>query len=153
MDSNESAPHPQRMRLLVPTNFSPKSQMALEFALVYSQKEPAEVFLFHCYDGKSVDYHRLDKLNVELVERMKETVLNTIEALHRQGITHAVDEVHRRLSYGKPGHEILKISAGISADMLILGTPATAGLKRMIDKAPCTVVLVKAKDVTFVVDD
>ena len=149
--ADEPPPPPDKLRLLVPTNFSVKSEMALQYALVYSQKESAEVYLFHCYDGKDADFRRVDQLNVELVERMKDSVMRCIETLETMGIKHAVQNVHRRLSSGKPGQEILKIAAGIGADMVIVGYPTTSGMKRMIDKAPCTVVLVKAKDPTFVV--
>src|SRR6476620_7659008 len=90
-----------RLKLLVPTNFSQKSELALRFALVYShsQRRPAEVFLFHSYDEKNVDYRRLDKINEECVERMKTSVLQCIEQLGQAGINHPVEMVHRRLSY------------------------------------------------------
>src|SRR3954470_4217267 len=106
-----------RLKLLVPTNFSAKSELALRFALGYShsQRRPAEVFLFHSYDEKNVDYRRIDQINQECVERMKVAVLQCIEALGQLGINHTVEMVHRRLSYGKPAPEILKMAGGIGA--------------------------------------
>jgi nucleotide-binding universal stress UspA family protein len=60
--------------------------------------------------------------------------------------------VHRRLSYGKPAAEILKMAAGIGADMIIMGSPSSSNFRRLIEKSPCSLVLVKDKDPTFVMD-
>jgi nucleotide-binding universal stress UspA family protein len=147
-------PASERLKLLVPTNFSAKSEQALRFALHYShtQGRPAEVFLFHSYDEKNVDYRRLDKINEECVDRMKVAVLHCIEQMGQEGLSHAVEMVHRRLSYGKPAAEILKMAGGIGADMIIMGCPSSSNFRRLIEKTPCSLVLVKDKDPTFVMD-
>lgn len=59
--------------------------------------------------------------------------------------------VHRRISHGKAAIEILKVAAGISADMIIMGKPESRNFKELIDKAPCTVVLIREKDPEFVI--
>jgi len=43
------------------------------------------------------------------------------------------------------------MAAGINADMIIMGAPASFGFRRLLAKTPCTTVLVKDKDATFVV--
>ena len=77
-------------------------------------------------------------------------VLNAIERMAGQGITHRLEDVHRRISQGKPWVEILKMAGGVSADMIIMGAPDTTSMKKLLLKAPCTVVLVREKDPTFV---
>ena len=146
---------PKRYKILVPTNFSHKSTQALEFALMYTHQVtgPSEVYLFHSYDDKKSDFRRLDQINEESVDRMRVHVLGAIDALRARGVEHQVDTVHRRLSYGKPWGEILKVAGGIAADMIIMGHPRQSGFRRLIEKAPCTLVLVKDKDPTFVMED
>ena len=151
----EKAASAPRYKILVPTNFSHKSTQALEYALMYTHQLtiPSEVYLFHSYDDKKTDFRRLDQVNEESVERMRLHVLGAIDALRARGVDHQVDTVHRRLSYGKPWGEILKVAGGIAADMIIMGHPTQSGFRRLIEKAPCTLVLVKDKDPTFVMED
>ena len=140
------------MKILVPTSFGSRSSLALEFALGYSQSHNAEVYLFHAHDTKTSDFRRLDRINEEMLSLMKNAVMSAIEILRDRGIHHAVGRVHRRISHGKAWMEILKISAGISADMVIMGAPRDSTFNRLITKAPCTIVLVKEKDQAFVVE-
>jgi nucleotide-binding universal stress UspA family protein len=141
--------HP-KLKLLVPINFARKCEMALDFALIYSQNFNADVYLFHVFEDSTKNYRRLDRLNEEYMERMKQVVMNGIERMAGQGITHRLEDVHRRISQGKPWIEILKMAGGISADMIIMGASGTPSFKKLLMKAPCTVVLVREKDPTFV---
>ena len=145
-DSSET----HKIKLLVPINFTRKSEMALDFALIYSQNFNADVYLFHVFEDSTKNYRRLDRLNEEYLDRMKQVVIMAIDRLHAQGITHTVEDVHRRISQGKPWIEILKMSGGISADMIIMGAPDDNSFKKLLMKAPCSVVLVRQKDPTFV---
>lgn len=151
MDKAEAA---KKIKLLVPTNFSHKSEMALRFALNYSYRRGggAEVFLFHSYDQKNVDYRQLDRINADVIERMKTAVLEAIKAMEDVGEGHSVDTVHRRLSYGKAPAEILKMAAGMGADMILMGHPSSSNFRRLIEKSPCTLLLLKDKDPTFVTE-
>ncbi len=139
-----------KLKILVPINFSRKSEMALDFALLYSQHFKADVYLFHVFEDKTDDFRRLDRLNEEYMERMKQVVIMAIQRMAARGVTHTVEEVHRRISQGKPSLEILKMAGGISADLLVMGAPESGDFKKLFMKAPCSVVLVKEKDPTFV---
>lgn len=139
-----------KLKLLVPFDFNHKSELALEFALKYSRNINADVYLFHVFEASTSDYRRLDRLNEEYLERMKQIVVAMVGRLAQEGIAHAVEGVHRRIANGKPWAEILKMAGGISADIIIMGAPSSNDFKRLIIKAPCTVVLVKDKDPAFV---
>ena len=145
---------PAVQKLLVPTNFSRKSTLALEHALTLSTHlgSQAEVYLFHTYDQRKTDFARLDKINEACLDRMRAHVMEAIELLRARGIDHSIETVHRRLSYGKAWLEILKVAGGISADMIIMGAPSSSAFGKLIERAPCTIVLVKDKDTTFIVD-
>ena len=151
MAATASGSTPPKLKLLVPTNFTRKSEMALDFALIYSQNFNADVYLFHVFEAGSKDYRRLDAHNQEYMERMKQVVLNAISRMQERGITHRLEDVHRRVSQGKPWLEILRMAAGISCDMLIMGAPDSNEFKKLLLKAPCTAVLVREKDATFVI--
>lgn len=139
-----------RQKFLVPFNFSGKSELALDFALRYSASQPADVYLFHVFEKGASDFRKLDKLNEEYLERMKQIVTGAVERLHQHGLVTNVNDVHRRVANGKPGNEILKMAAGINADMIIMGSPSSFGFRRLIFKAPCSMVLCREKDPGFV---
>jgi nucleotide-binding universal stress UspA family protein len=140
-----------KLKLLVPTNFTRKSELALDFALIYSQNFNANVYLFHVFEDSTKNYRRLDALNQEHMERMRQVVINAIERMHSRGVTHHLAEVHRRVSGGKPWLEILRMASGISCDMIIMGAPGHDDFKKLIRQAPCTTVLVREKDTSFVI--
>lgn len=139
-----------KLKLLVPFNFTRKSEMALDFALLYSQNFNADVYLFHVFEDSTKNYRQLDRINEEYMERMKQVVTMAIDRMSAKGITHRVEDVHRRISQGKPWVEILKMAGGVSADMIIMGAAQSNTFKKLLLKAPCTVVLVREKDPTFV---
>jgi nucleotide-binding universal stress UspA family protein len=139
-----------KLKILVPINFSKKSEMALDFALLYSQHFNADIYMFHVFEDRTDDFRRLDRLNEEYMERMKQVGIMALQRMAAQGVTHTVEEVHRRISQGKPSLEILKMAGGISADMLVMGAPDSGDFKKLFAKVPCSIVLVKEKDPTFV---
>lgn len=139
-----------RQKFLVPFNFSTKSEMALDFALRYSSSTPADIYLFHVFEKGASDFRKLDKLNEEYLERMKQIVTQHVEKLHAAGFATNVNDVHRRVANGKPGVEILKMAAGVNCDMIFMGSPSSFGFRRLIFKAPCSMVLCREKDSGFV---
>ena len=136
---------PEKIKLLVPFNFSEKSEQALDFALTYSRGVPAEIYIFYVSEGSSKDFRTADRLNEENVERMKQAVMNALTRMQQAGIAPAVEDVHRRLAHGKAASEILKMSEGIGADMIIMGAPSRSAFKKLTTQTPCTLVLVKTK--------
>jgi nucleotide-binding universal stress UspA family protein len=151
--ASPSTPTPtshEKLKIVVPTNFSKKSEMALDFALMYSRFADADVYVFHAVEKKITDYRELDRRNVEHMERMKQAVLQACERMEKRGIKHSVEDVHRRFSHGKAAVEVLRIAAGISADMIVMGKPSNKHFKALVEKAPCTLVLTRDKDAEFV---
>lgn len=150
MSSVSAAPSGAKLKILVPINFSKKSEMALDFALLYSQHFKADIYLFHVFQEKGNDFRRIDRLNEEYMERMKQVVIMAIGRMAARGVTHTVEQVHRRIAQGKPAAEILRMTGGISADMVIMGAPDSNDFKKFFATVPCSVVLVKEKDPAFV---
>ena len=137
-----------RIKLLVPVNFSVKSEMALDFALTYSQGMSADIYLFHVFEEATKNFRRLDRLNEEYMERMKQMVNKSIERVHAKGVQHTVKDVHRRMAHGRAPAEILKMADAISADVIIMGAATSSAFQKLALKAPCSLVLLKEKDLT-----
>ncbi len=136
----------KKLKIVVPTNFSKKSELALDFALDYSQKVPADIYLFFVFEEKRKDFRELDRLNVESMERMKHSVIRAVERLNQRGGGHSVEDVFRRISHGKPAVELMEIVGGIQADMVVMGAPTDKQFREFVMNAPCTTVLVREKD-------
>lgn len=139
-------------RLLVPFSFTKKSEMALDYALRFHRDAhvQASVYLFYVHEDPVSNFRKADKLNEEYLERMKDIVIRSIDRLKEEGFSHSIDSVFRRIANGRPSVEILKMAGGMAADMIIMGAPRSKQVRRLVEKAPCTLVLVKEKDPAFV---
>ncbi|MEE8410744.1 MAG: universal stress protein [Myxococcota bacterium] len=149
-NQGDQNPASHKSKLLVPINFTKKSELAMDFSLKFSGSMNADIYLFHVFEDSTSDYRRLDRINEEYMERMKQVVMLAIQRLHAKGVAHTVEDVHRRISHGKPWVEILKMAGGISADMIVMGAPTTNQFKKLFLKVPCSLVIVKEKDPEFV---
>lgn len=135
-----------KLKLLVPVNFSTKSEMALDFALRFSHGKNTELYVFHVFEESTKNFRRLDKLNEEYMDRMKQMVINQINRLHSFGLIHNVEDVHRRMAHGRAAQEILQMANAIRADMIIMGAISQGQFKKFATHAPCSLVLLKRKD-------
>jgi nucleotide-binding universal stress UspA family protein len=138
---------PQKLKLLVPCNFSKKSEMALDFALSYSIGKNTEIFLFHVFEDSTSNFRKLDALNEEYMERMKQMVINAFNRLSARGVQHTVEQVHRRMAHGKAFNEIITMADAVRADMIVMGAPTQSQFKKLATKVPCSLVLLRNKDV------
>jgi nucleotide-binding universal stress UspA family protein len=136
----------QKLKIVVPVNFSKKSEMALDFALSFWAGKNTEVYLFHVFEESTSNFRRLDALNEEYMERMKQMVIQAVERLSHKGIAHTVDQVHRRMAHGKASNEIITMAEGVRSDIIVMGAPTQSQFKKIATKAPCSLVLLKEKD-------
>ncbi|MCK5688951.1 universal stress protein [Myxococcota bacterium] len=139
-----------KKKVLVPFDFTQKAEMALDFALEYSENIEVDIYLFNVIEESVSDFRRLDRLNEENLELMKTSVMKALERVSATGVHTSVDRVHRRMANGKVWKEILKMASGISADIVIMGASESRGARSMLAKFPCTVVFVREKDTAFV---
>ena len=140
---DNEAPKP---KYIVAMSFSRKSELALEFALTHSPPQGAVIYIFHVFEDATKNFRRLDKLNAETMERMRQIMVGTIDRLAGRGITANVEDVERRFANGKVGIELFKMAEGVQPDLLIMGAPSSNAFKKLLTHAPCTLVLVKDKE-------
>ncbi len=146
-----------RQKILVPIDFSDNCRYALAFAIDYVQAHEAEIYLFYVIEDQKRSQFRgaADKLEEDL-ERMKDLMMSTLDKLAETwGEKPRVGEVHRRIANGKPWEEILRMAGAITADMVIIGASGKKGknASKVLDHAPCTVCVVREKDMEFVMAD
>lgn len=140
-----------KFKILVPVDFGKESEIAMDMALEIGQAHGADIYLFHVHEGRTSNFRELDRINEEVMDRMKAMVISAINRAAERGNTRTVEEVYRRMSNGKAWQEILKMSGNISADMIVMGYKARGGTwEKVLKKAPCTVVLAREKDLDFV---
>ena len=145
-----------RQKVLVPIDFSDNCRHALAFAIDYVQSHEAEIYLFYVIeDNKRGQFKGAAEKLEEDLERMKDLMMTTLDKVAKNwGEKPRIGEVHRRIANGKPWQEILRMAGAITADMIIIGA-STKGKNapRVMENAPCTVCIVREKDMEYVLKD
>ena len=138
-------------RILVPTDFSPRSEAAIEYAVELARKMHAQLTLLHVRPEPSALDYTIGGVPEEDWEKMKEEA----ELCLRDAVAHAkrrVLEVDSKLCSGLDiRQEILSIAKQIPADLLVLSTHGCTGwehlffgsdTEKMVAHAPCPILVV-----------
>ncbi len=119
-------------RILCPTDFSPHSERALEYAVAIGRAASAELVLLHvCLlpipNGSAsgdVDWMPPDRsARGELLERMRRFA----EPADAAGL-----ETRILLHEGDPAREILRSATAVDADLIVMGCHARRGVERLV---------------------
>jgi nucleotide-binding universal stress UspA family protein len=141
--------------ILVPTDFSPHSEKALELAEQLAKLTGAKIHLLHCYQinvGGISPYGVTipDEFNREIREAAAEKVEELEQKVAAQGI-----EVEAHVTPRYPSEAVTDLAKEIGADLIVMGTRGATGLKhiflgsvaeRTLRIAPCPVLTVKETD-------
>ena len=138
--------------LLVPIDFSAHSLGALERACDLAREFDAALHLLHCYE---IPTPGLEQYRIALPE----TVWERIHAGAEQWLAALAEKtaaaglrVTSEVSAEAPGHAIVEVARRVDADIVVLGTRGTTGVKhfllgsvaeRTVRTAPCNVLVVK----------
>ena len=141
-------------RILVPTDFSPGAEEALEHAIEFARTFSAEIHLVHSFAtnpgcitpySPGVPYEMIAAIRKAAASRLTEEV----ETVKQAGI-----EVREHLVEEHPSQAIASVAEQIEADLIIMGTRGLTGLKhimlgsvaeRVVRIAPCPVLTVGGK--------
>jgi nucleotide-binding universal stress UspA family protein len=139
-------------RFLVPLDFSPYAEQALEYAIALAQKLQAEITLLHVIQslpmggadmGVVLPYTYVQDLEAEITSSL-DTALKKVTAAGLKGDTLMV--------HGVPFHEIIDAAQHRQADLIIMGTHGRTGLthillgsvaEKVVRLAPCPVLVVR----------
>lgn len=141
--------------ILVPTDFSPHSEKALEMALKLAKLSGGSIHLLHCYQlhpGGVSPYGIM--VPVEFDEKIREAAAEALAAVEKQLEGEGV-EVKAHITPSYPAEAVSELAAEIEADLIVMGTRGATGLQhillgsvaeRTLRMAPCPVLTVKASD-------
>lgn len=147
-------------KILAPTDFSPSSGKALEYAAALAAQFDAAVTLLHIaevgsmgYEHGAADFPRMEsQLRIAAEKQIAECVKNNV----------AVEiKVGRGWPFGgkRAYHEIVETARKQRADLIVISTHGFSGLDRLImgstaervvRHAPCPVLVVRAREHEFI---
>ena len=154
---------PTFSKILVPTDFSEDSKLALSYAIELAQKFSAEIIVVH------VDQPLAPVMVSELNPGLDVGTMNRIAEEQRLLALRELDQTSARLResgvksrglmrVGAPFLEILHAAQTENVDLIVMGTHGRTGLahvligsvaERVVNKAPCPVLTIRHPDRKF----
>jgi universal stress protein A len=145
-------------KILAPTDFSPASKKALEYALHFAGEAHSEITLLHIlesvvpltFEGISMPALAPETESSEAEKRLKALVAS----VRGRGIA-SVRAMFRR---GIASHEIVEVAKELDVDLIVMATHGYTGWKhfaigstaeRVVRAAPCPVLVVREKEHDF----
>jgi nucleotide-binding universal stress UspA family protein len=142
--------------LLVPTDFSPHSDKAVELAKQLATLTGGTIHLLHCYQ---INVGGISPYGVTVPEEfnreVRDAAAKKIEELE-QAVAAAGIAVEAHISPRFPSEAVSELAEELGADLIVMGTRGATGLKhillgsvaeRTLRIAPCPVLTVKDTDV------
>ena len=145
-------------RILVPSDFSPASGKALDYAFHFARLCNSEVTLLHVLesaDGFLDDPTVLSGPEKELEKNAREN----LNALIRASRSRGVPETQSLIRIGVPTHEIVETAKELDVDLIVIATHGFTGWRhftigstaeRVARAAPCPVLVVREKEHEFI---
>ena len=136
--------------ILVATDGSDESHLAIEKGMHLAQLENAELHLVHV--GFLSEWVHPDTLSSQQYERLEQEAQDLLdeEVASVEDAGGTVADAHLRM--GEADSEIIELSEELDADLIVLGTRGRDALKRVVlgsdsanvvQYAPCTVMVVR----------
>src|SRR6185295_13780623 len=118
-------------KILVPTDFSPASNMALETALVFAKKFEASIVLMHAYQVPLYAYPSEPLVSVSELSTQAETValkaLDASAAAKQAGVP-----IQTALYLGAPWEQILRAAGEHEVGLIVMGSRGLRGFPRAL---------------------
>jgi nucleotide-binding universal stress UspA family protein len=146
--------------ILVPVDFSPCSDKALDYAVAFSKQFGAGLVLLHVVEPMVYPENYLavptvnEDINASLTKAAEEKL-----GIQRERIGVDDSKVEGMTRLGRPYVEIVEAAKAAGADLIILGTHGHTGLKhvllgstaeRVVRHAPCPVLTVRDPEHDFI---
>jgi nucleotide-binding universal stress UspA family protein len=139
-------------RFLVPLDFSPYADQALDYAIALAQQLHAHMTLLHVIQPLATGGTDLGVvLPYTYIQELEEGILSALDtALDK--VTAAGLKGERLMVHGVPFHEIVDAAQRRQADLIIMGTHGRTGLthiflgsvaEKVVRLAPCPVLVVR----------
>ena len=148
----------QRKKILVPVDFSPCSERALQYALAFAGEFNASLLLLHVVETFPIDFllgfESSRRANHWLIEQSRKRLKQLNRKLTATGAI--TDEAI--VNFGKPFQEIVKVAKDQDTDLIVIATHGYTGLKyiqlgstteRVVQHASCPVLVVREAEPQF----
>jgi universal stress protein A len=141
-------------RVLVPTDFSPASEIALNYAIDMAARQGATVHLLHVIDDANFATAYPDGFYVELpglrTQLMEEASGRLTEMAARCAEVNLAATI--QVGVGRPAPVITETAKALGTDLIVMGTHGRSGFahlvlgsvaERVVRSAPCAVLTVR----------
>jgi nucleotide-binding universal stress UspA family protein len=141
-------------RILVPMDFSPPSDAALEYARNVAARYGASLHLLHVAEDPYRAFYTAE-VYVPEIEGLREEILTDTEQRLKERVRPSdVTEFHATAEsvIGSPAGSIVEYAAGRDIDLIVMGTHGRGGMahllmgsvaERVVRTAPCPVLTVR----------
>ncbi|WP_394842322.1 universal stress protein [Pendulispora brunnea] len=143
-------------QILVPTDFSPCADEALDYAVALAEKLGAKVIVMHAYEIPVVGFPDGAYITgADEAARILTATQENLDALiakHERGAA----SLKGLLKNGEPSESIVAAARDVSADLIVMGTHGRRGLahallgsvaERVVRSSPCPVLTLGAQTV------
>ena len=118
-------------RILVATDFSESSQLALELALDIAQKFGSELILVHSWEPPNYSYAAGLYVPLDVIAPIERAAVARLEEATAQ-LKQRFPAAKSLLRAGTPWEEVLGAARDIKADLIVMGTHGRRGLERAL---------------------
>jgi universal stress protein A len=141
-------------RLLVPTDFSPTADLAIEYAVDIASRYGASVLLLHVVDDPTVTSTYLDEYFADLPalrNDMRDDGMRRLSELAKRYAKANVDAMGE-VAIGRPAPTIVREATTRKTDLIVMGTHGRSGVahlmlgsvaEKVLRSAPCPVLTVR----------
>ena len=148
-------------RILVPTDFSKFSQVALTYGVALAEKFGSELVLLHVVQDLALFIPEAVAIPPAVGPTVEQFTAAAHEALERLVRENGLEDrpVRREVREGTPFYEIVRLAREEAIDLIVMGTHGHTGLahvllgsvsERVVRKAPCPVLTVRHPEHEFV---
>jgi nucleotide-binding universal stress UspA family protein len=142
-------------RILVPTDFSATSDVALDYAMTLALRFGASVHLLHVVEdlfaggalGSEVYLASVPAMHAELIDDAAARLARVVPAAEREMV-----KVTSEVRVGYPAETIREVAESEHVDLIVMGTHGRSGVahlflgsvaEKMVRRAPCPVLTVR----------
>jgi nucleotide-binding universal stress UspA family protein len=148
-------------RILVPTDFSKHSEVAMHYAVALAEKFAAQLFVLNVVQDLALFIPDAVAVAPPIAAPVEQFLAAARDALERviQAIDFGSVTVHREVREGTPFYEIIRFAKEKEVDLIVMGTHGHTGLthvllgsvtEKVVRKAPCPVLTVRHPEHEFV---
>jgi nucleotide-binding universal stress UspA family protein len=121
-------------KILVPTDFSKGSDLALDAAITLAKKFDSAIVLMHCYQIPVYPYPAMVGANVAPIDLVDHVEHGARKALQTAAASHGASGVaiSTVLKAGTPWEQIIRTAKEVEAGLIVIGSRGLRGLSRAL---------------------